>query len=113
LEQLPDEKNIWPWMTYWGSIDAWVQNKFGRNSKIKIWGPMPHLVVQKSSYSDILGREMTESESAGTHRELTLVPMEEEAFQRTINRQLPEVIHQTLKRNMRVFRAWLFGYTKT
>ncbi len=113
LEALPDEKNIWPWMTYWGSIDAWVQNKFGRDSEVRIWATNPHLVVQKSSYSDILGREMSEEESAGTHRDLTFVPLEKEAFERTLDRQSPERTHQALKRSLRVFRAWLFGYKKT
>jgi GR25 family glycosyltransferase involved in LPS biosynthesis len=113
LKALPDEKNIWPWMTYWGSIDAWVQNKFGRDSNVKIWAPNPHLVGQKSSFSDILGREMSEEESAGTHRELTFVPLEQEAFERTLDRQPSEIMHQALKRSLRVFRAWLFGYKKT
>jgi GR25 family glycosyltransferase involved in LPS biosynthesis len=114
LEKLPDEENIWPWMTYWGSIDAWVQNKFGRQRKVKIWGTTPRLVVQTPNIkSDIVGRELSVAESEGTHRSITEIPLDEKAFARCINLSPGEHIYQFLKRSGRVIRAYLFGYRKS
>lgn len=114
LDKLPDEENIWPWMTYWGSIDAWVQNKFGRQRRIRIWGTTPRLVVQTPNIkSDIVGRELSVEESEGTHRTVTETPLSKEAFERCINLSPGEHIYQFLKRSGRVIRARLFGYKKT
>lgn len=60
LEGLPTVDNIWSWMTYWGSIDAWIQNRFGRNRINRIWGTQPRLVVQQANYSDICGQVLRE-----------------------------------------------------
>ena len=114
LEQLPTEKNIWLWISYWGSIDAWVYNKFGRDSKIKIWGTTPRLVVQTPEIlSDIMDRELTIEESEGTHRTVTLIPLDEISFERSVRLRFGETIHQVLKRSARVMRTFLFGHRKT
>lgn len=114
LDQLPGEDNIWPWMTYWGSIDSWIYNKFGRNAGVKIWGTTPRLAIQSPHvHSDIVGRALTVEESEGTHRTTQLIPLDLPAFERSINLRPHEILYQTFKRSSRVCRAFLFGYKKT
>jgi glycosyl transferase, family 25 len=113
LAGLPTEKNIWPWMTYWGSIDSWIQNKFGRNKNVKIWATMPKLVVQVANYSDICGRLLSVEESEGSHRKSTLIPLDEKSFEKTLNLTFGEKCYDVLKRGNRVLRARFFGYKKT
>lgn len=113
LNGLPTESNIWTWMTYWGSIDSWIYNKFGRDRKIKIWATMPKLVVQVANYSDICGRVLSVEESEGSHRKSTLVPLSAEAFEQSIDLRWYEWLYQTFKRSSRLIRARLFGYKKT
>lgn len=113
LSGLPTVESIWPWMTYWGSIDAWIQNKFGRQSNISIYGCRPNLVVQHANYSDICGRVLSVEESEGIHRESKLTPISDQNFQRTIERSPIQKTHQTIKRACRVVRAYCFGYCKT
>jgi glycosyl transferase, family 25 len=113
LEGLPRENNIWPWMTYWGSIDSWITNSFGRNPKIKIAGCRPNLVVQKANYSDICGRVLSIEESEGTHKPTELIPLKLGDLKKAIRLSFLEKIHQTIKRSCRVLKAYLFGYSKT
>jgi glycosyl transferase family 25 len=113
LDGLPTEKNIWPWMTYWGSIDAWIQNKFGRDSTIKIYGCRPSIVVQQANFSDICGRVLTVEESEGTHRPMQLKEVTEGQIQKLWPLSLGERIYQGYKRGQRLVRAYLFGYHKT
>lgn len=113
LAGLPTQENIWPWMTYWGSIDSWIYNYFGRDSRIKIWATMPKLVVQTPNYSDICGRVLSVEESEGSHRESKLVPLGFEEFERCIDLRLHERVYQTFKRTGRLIRARLLGYHKT
>lgn len=113
LAGLPTEKNIWPWMTYWGSIDSWIQNKFGRNKNVKIWATMPKLVVQVANYSDICGRLLSVEESEGSHRKSTLIPLDKKIFEKTLNLTFGEKCYEILKRGNRVLRARLFGYKKS
>lgn len=113
LNGLPDPQNPWAWMTYWGSIDSWVQNKFGRDPRIRIWACEPKLVMQVATWSDICGRMLTEAESQGTHLPTTEVPMSLDAFERSIPRSLVCQAQQAYKRGSRVLRARLFGYKKT
>ena len=75
LEGLSTENNIWHWMTYWGSIDSWITNSFGRNPSIRIAECRPNLVVQKANYSDICGRVLSVEESEGTHKPSELIEL--------------------------------------
>ena len=113
LAGLPTTNNIWPWMTYWGSIDSWIQNEFGRQTDIHIYGCRPNLVVQDVDYSDICGRMLTVEESEGTHRESKLIPVSKEQFSRSIQRPLLKIVQQILKRTGRAVRSYCFGYSKT
>jgi GR25 family glycosyltransferase involved in LPS biosynthesis len=113
LAGLPTTNNIWSWMTYWGSIDSWIQNKLGRQADVHIYGCRPNLVVQHANYSDICGRMLTVEESEGIHRESELIPVSEDQFSRSIQRPLLRIIQQTLKRTSRVVRSYSFGYSKT
>lgn len=113
LAGLPTTNNIWLWMTYWGSIDSWIQNKFGRQTDIHIYGCRPNLVVQDVDYSDICGRMLTVEESEGTHRESKLIPVSKEQFSRSIQRPLLKIVQQILKRTGRVVRSYCLGYSKT
>lgn len=113
LAGLPTTKNIWPWMTYWGSIDAWIQNKLGRETDVHIYGCRPNLIVQHANYSDICGRILSVEESEGTHRPSKLIPQTEAEFKRSLSRPLTIKIQQTLKRLGRLLRAYLLGYNKT
>ena len=113
LACLPTTKSIWPWMTYWGSIDSWIQNKFGRQVDIHIYGCRPNLVVQHANYSDICGRMLSVEESEGTHRESKLIPVSDQQFIRSIERSLMQKIQQAFKRTGRLVRAYCFGYNKT
>jgi hypothetical protein len=113
LHGLPTVANIWSWMTYWGSMDAWIYNRFGRDRNVMIWATMPKLVVQVANYSDICGRVLTTGESEGSHIESKLVPLDYPAFEATLDLTAGEKVLQVLKRSGRVARAWLFGYRKT
>jgi len=113
LEGLPTEKNIWPWMTYWGSIDSWITNSFGRNPSIKIAGCRPSLVVQKANYSDICGRVLSVEESEGTHKPSKLIELGSDDLESSIRLSFFIKAHQRLKRFCRVLKAYLFGYSKT
>ncbi len=114
LDELPSEKKIWSWMTYWGSIDSWIYNKFGRNSLIKIWGTNPNLVVQTANdYSDICGRSLSVEESEGTHRTVKMIPLNYDEFIRSMDLTIYETCYQFFKRGGRIVRTWMFGYKKT
>ena len=113
LEGLPDEPSVWSWISYWGSFDAWIQNRFGRNRAIRIWASMPKLVVQHANYSDICGRVLSTEESEGSHFDMTRIPLSSEAFEKTLDRTFLEVLHQSIKRNGRRLRARLFGFKKS
>ena len=113
LEGFPQEKNIWPWITYWGVNDSWIYNKFGRDAKIKIWATMPKLVMQLAGYSDICGRKLTIEESEGRHRTSKLISLDKKQFEHSIDLSLGEQIYQKLKRTSRLIRVRLFGYKKT
>lgn len=113
LAGLPTADNIWPWMTYWGSIDSWIQNKLGRQADVHIYGCRPNLIVQHANYSDICGRILSVEESEGTHRESKLIPVSERQFSGSIERPLIQKAQQTLKRFSRLARAYCFGYHKT
>lgn len=113
LDGFPEQEKIWPWIAYWGVNDSWIYNKFGRDSKIKIWATMPKLVMQLAGYSDICGRKLTLEESEGRHRVSKLISLQKDQFERSIDLRLHEIIYQTLKRSGRVIRVWLFGYKKT
>lgn len=113
LQGLPNENTIWPWMTYWGSIDSWITNCFGRNPRIKIAGCRPNLVVQRANYSDICGRVLSVEESEGTHKPSELIPLSLDDLKKTVRLSLFEKVHQTVKRSSRVLKAFLFGYSKT
>jgi glycosyl transferase family 25 len=113
LAGLPTAKVIWPWMTYWGSIDSWIQNKLGRQNNVYIYGCRPNLVVQHANYSDICGRLLTVEESEGTHRESKLIPISEKNFNESVELPLIQKVQQTFKRTGRVVRAYCFGYSKT
>ena len=112
LDGLPVEDNIWSWTSYWGSMDAWIQNRFGRSRTVRIWATMPKLVVQHANYSDICGRILTTEESEGSHFEMATIPLDADAFERSLDRSPFEAIHQTLKRTSRVLRARLRGFRK-
>lgn len=112
LAGLPRRENIWPWIAYWGSIDSWIYNSFGRNPKVRIWATMPKLVVQTPNYSDICGRVLSLEESEGSHRKSTLIPLDAEKFECSIKLGIHELIYQFIKRNGRLFRARLFGFRK-
>lgn len=111
--KLPTEKNVWPWMTYWGSIDAWVQNYYGRSRKVKIWGTAPRLVVQEANQSDIVGTVLSVAESEGTHRPSKEIPLSREELENRLDLSMAERLHQTCKRGLRVIRAAVTGYRKT
>lgn len=113
LEGLPTQKNIWRWMTYWGSIDSWVHNRFGRQRGVKIWGTEPKLVLQIADYSDIAGRPLTVAESQGTHKASKMIPLDLESFENELPLKPLEVAQQLYKRNLRVLKARLLGHKKT
>lgn len=113
LDQLPTKKNIWPWMTYWGSIDAWIQNKFGRDPQITICGCRPSVVVQEANFSDICGRILTVEESEGTHRPMQCKQVRSDQIESLWPRSIAERIYQSYKRGQRLLRAYCFGYHKT
>ena len=113
LQGLPDPANPWPWMAYWGSIDAWIQNKFGRDPRVRIWATEPKLVMQVATWSDICGRMLTEEESQGTHRPTYAEALDEQAFDKTIPLTIGERLYQAYKYGSRRLKARLFGHTKT
>ncbi|MEM9348002.1 MAG: glycosyltransferase family 25 protein [Planctomycetota bacterium] len=113
LAGLPDPDNPWPWMAYWGSIDAWIQNRFGRDPGVRIWATEPKLVMQVVTWSDICGRMLTEEESQGTHRPVEVTPLDERAFERSIPLSLGERCYQRYKYGTRQLKARLFGHKKT
>lgn len=113
LSGLPTERNIWAWMTYWGSIDAWIQNWFGRNPAVKICGCRPNLIVQQANYSDICGRILSVEESEGTHRPMHLREIESAQIKSLWPLSFWERTYQFYKRGQRLVRAFLFGYHKT
>lgn len=112
LHGLPEPRGIWSWMSYWGSMDSWIQNRFGRDRAVRIWASMPKLVVQHANYSDICGRVLTTEESEGSHFDMKLVPLELDAFERSLDRTALEAVQQTAKRSVRRLRARLRGYRK-
>lgn len=113
LDELPSTDNIWSWMTYWGSIDAWIQNRFGRDRTIRIWGTQPRLVVQEANYSDICEYVLSVEESEGTHFKSIMIPLGADAFERCLDLSTLEKAHQVLKRGNRWLRARLLGHKKT
>lgn len=114
LAGLPDEKSVWDWLAYWGSIDSWIYNRFGRQKHIRIWGIYPSIVIQRVGYSDIVGKVLLEEEAQGTHRARTLVKYDDlEDFEKTLNPGIFEKLYQKYKRTMRVIKARCFGYKKT
>lgn len=113
LDQLPTEANVWEWMAYWGSIDSWIYNHFGRSRKVKVWGTMPRLVTQAADFSDICGRIQSTEESRGEHRRSTEIEKDEQAFERALDLGAGERIYHTLKRGGRQWRARCFGFTKS
>lgn len=113
LQGLPTERIIWPWMTYWGSIDSWIQNSFGRKRNVRIYGCRPSLVVQRPNYSDICGRVLSVASSEGTHRKSTSRQLSPEQFEKAIPMTSIEQIYQSVKRNGRKLRACVFGYSKS
>lgn len=113
LDGLPAPDNPWPWMAYWGSIDAWIQNRFGRDPHLRIWATEPKLVMQVATWSDICGRMLTEEESQGTHRPTYAEQLDKQAFERSIPLGLGDRIYQTYKYGSRRLKARLFGHTKT
>jgi hypothetical protein len=112
LNGLPETGEIWSWMSYWGSMDSWIQNRFGRDRSIRIWATMPKLVVQYANYSDICDRVLTTEESEGSHFEMKRVPLDADEFEKCLDRSPLEVLHQTFKRSGRRWRSRLFGYRK-
>lgn len=113
LAGLPTKANIWQWVSYWGSIDAWIYNKFGRKRSVRIWACEPKLVMQVVSYSDICGRPLTVEESIGTHRTSKLVSLTADAFNRSIPVRPHMKLYQLYKRSMRFAKDRLRGYRKT
>ncbi|MBX2853301.1 MAG: glycosyltransferase family 25 protein [Phycisphaeraceae bacterium] len=113
LDGLPNPKNPWPWMAYWGSVDAWIQNRFGRDPRIRIWATEPKLVMQVATWSDICGRMLTEAESQGMHRPTHATPLDEHAFERSVPLSLGERCYQLYKYGSRRLKARLFGHKKT
>lgn len=113
LDDLPNPDNPWWWMTYWGSIDSWIYNKFGRDPKVRIWATDPKLIMQYVSYSDICGRDLKPEEAIGTHFESTMVPLDAKAFERCIARTPGERVYQFVKRAGRCIRCRLLGFKKT
>lgn len=113
LAGLPTKGNIWQWVSYWGSIDAWIYNKFGRKRSVRIWACEPKLIMQVVSYSDICGRPLTVEESIGTHRTTKLVSLTASAFERSIPVRPHTKAYQLYKRAMRVTKDRLLGFRKT
>lgn len=113
LAGLPDPGNPWPWMTYWGSIDAWVQNSLGRDPKVRIWATEPKLVMQVPTWSDICGRMLSVEESQGTHRPSHQMRLDKRAFEQAVRLRLPARCYQLYKCYSRFIKARLFGYKKT
>lgn len=113
LAGLPNPDNPWPWMAYWGSIDAWIQNRFGRDPRVRIWATEPKLVMQVATWSDICGRMLTVEESQGTHRPTHSEALDEQAFERSIPLRLTERAYQAYKYGSRRLKARLFGHKKT
>lgn len=112
LDDMPTEKNVWGWIAYWGSVDSWIYNKFGRNRNIRVWGTMPRLVTQAADFSDICGRVQTEEESKGTHRKSTLVAKDLEGLEKSLDRSIYEILYHLIKRGGRRARARFLGYKK-
>lgn len=113
LHDMPSEKSVWGWIAYWGSVDSWIYNKFGRNRKVKVWGTMPRLVNQAADFSDICGRVQTEEESRGVHRRSTLIAKDLEGLENSLDRSVWELSYQMVKRGGRRARARLKGYHKS
>jgi|GEM_PF-875980 len=113
IDGLPDPTHPWPWMAYWGSIDAWIQNRFGRDPRVRIWATEPKLVMQVATWSDICGRMLTEEESQGTHRPTYAEQLDEQAFERSIPLHWTERLYQAYKYGSRRLKARLFGHSKT
>ena len=113
LAGLPTVDTIWHWVSYWGSIDSWIYNRFGRDRRVRIWACEPKLVMQVVSHSDICGRPLTVEESIGTHRSSKLVSLKADAFERSIPVRPHMQCYQLYKRAMRVLRDRLLGYRKT
>lgn len=112
LADMPTERSVWGWIAYWGSVDSWIYNKFGRRRDVKVWGTMPRLVNQAADFSDISGRVQTEEESRGTHRRSTLVPKDLPGLESSMDRSVFELLYQVFKRGGRRARARLRGYRK-
>lgn len=113
LEELPEADDPWRWMTYWGSIDSWVQNRLGRDPGVRIWATEPKLVMQAATFSDIGGRMVSVEEGQGTHIRSTQISLDQRAFNRSIPLSPLEKLQQAYKRRSRVLKAKLFGYKKT
>lgn len=113
LADMPTEANVWGWIAYWGSVDSWIYNKFGRNREVKVWGTMPRLVNQAADFSDISGRVQTEDESRGVHRKSTLIAKDLAGLERSLDRSPFELLYQWFKRGGRRLRARFLGYSKT
>lgn len=113
LAGLPTEKNIWPWISYWGSIDAWIQNELGRRPDVHIYGTKPSLVVQKANYSDICGRVLTVEESEGTHRQMKATELSQNDFARAKSKPFWLILTQKIKRSGRLLKSYIFGFRKT
>lgn len=113
LNGLPTEKNIWSWIAYWGSIDSWIQNYFGRQKEIRIFGVRPNLIIQNVDYSDICDRILSKEEVEGTHRSTNYISKTAEQFEKNKGRSCLLVAQQFFKRSGRLLRAYLFGFSKT
>ena len=112
LDDMPTEESVWAWIAYWGSVDSWIYNKFGRSRKVKVWGTMPRLVNQAADFSDISGRVQTEDESRGVHRRSTLIEKDLVGLEKSLDRSIWELLYQFVKRGGRRARARLKGYHK-
>jgi hypothetical protein len=113
LAGLPNKQDIWRWTSYWGSIDSWIYNAFGRQRHIRIWACEPKLVMQIVSHSDICGRPLTVEESIGTHRTSTVISLDADAFAQSLPVSAHTKLYQTYKRSMRLVKDRFLGYRKT
>lgn len=113
LAEMPTEETVWAWIAYWGSVDSWIYNKFGRAREVKVWGTMPRLVNQAADFSDISGRMQSEDESRGLHRKSTLIPKSLAGLESSLDRSVPEGLYQFFKRGGRRMRAQFNGFHKS
>lgn len=77
LKKLPDEENIWKWLSSNRAVDRWYRNTLGRH--FKIYCLSPAIFNQAAGYSDIVGKKTGRHEDANhtttiskaSHRYLT------------------------------------------